>query len=276
MAFLKKYQKQTRICLLIIAIVFFCLGFVDFTHLKRIADSFAYDGQCFLCRYNWNLIAFILAIIFLLLGILWKYIIENKYIRENLNKIYLSLLALLVLLILIFSFKIILVPQDLGYGEGNLFQVSNQFSKTGDFNDIYPKPDNYPLMMTNYPPLYPVLSSLSIKLFGSSLFSLRLISFLSTIGILVLIFLIVKDVTSNIFTSIFISSLFLTYYGNWWFCYGKVDLLRSFFVLLSVYFFLKTTLKNNYLLSFLFIILAVFTKHTAIAFLFAYLLIFLI
>jgi len=108
------------------------------------------------------------------------------------------------------------------------------------------------------------------------LFSLRLISLLSTLGILALIFSIVKKKTANISVSILASFLFLTHFANGWFYVARVDLLATFFALFSLYFFFDGNKRYNYPLSFLFIILAVLTKQTAIVLLFTYLAIFLI
>lgn len=114
-----------------------------------------------------------------------------------------------------------------------------------------------------YPPVYFYVSALVDTLFGNSFLSLRLVSIISTVGILYLIFILVRQQTKSYLAGILSAGLFCGTYqlSGYWFDIARVDSLALALLLLSVYLLLKNNPTAS-LLGGIFLALSCFTKQT--------------
>lgn len=122
-----------------------------------------------------------------------------------------------------------------------------------------------------YPPVYYYVSAAFAKVIGLSFFSLRLVSLLSTLGCMALIFLIVRKIEPNFFSQIVAVGLFAAMFkiGNFWFDIARVDMLALFFALASIYFLHFTADRKYFFLSGLLLALSCMTKQIYLALLIA-------
>lgn len=120
-----------------------------------------------------------------------------------------------------------------------------------------------------YTPFFYYLGAFLAKILGEvSFIPLRLLSFLSTVGCLIFIFLIVKRETKNIFLAFLSSALFAATYEITitWFDLARVDMPFLFFLLVAIYLIRFGTSLTSYLLAGLFIFLSFLTKQVAFIF----------
>jgi 4-amino-4-deoxy-L-arabinose transferase-like glycosyltransferase len=140
---------------------------------------------------------------------------------------------------------------------------------------LYAQPtiDYIPLI---YPPVYFYLSALATKILGLGFAPLRLVSSLAFVGSLVLIYLIIRSITQNTFSSLVGAGFFAATYplSGIWFDVARVDTLFVFFCIAAIWFSSRNDAKDLFLSS-IFWVLTVFTKQTgsiALICCFAYLL----
>ncbi len=134
-----------------------------------------------------------------------------------------------------------------------------------DGQPIYAKP-SLEFVAAIYTPFYYYVSALAAYLIGNGFFALRLVSFLSSLGCLALIYLIVHRRTSSSYVSFLASCLFAATFRitGAWFDIARVD---SFFLLLllaGVYTFDSPRYFTRSILSPAILFLAFFTKQTAL------------
>jgi hypothetical protein len=117
-----------------------------------------------------------------------------------------------------------------------------------------------------YPPLYSYISSLSCIFFGITLFSLRLVSFLSSIGIFILIFKFVQKETKSKQYAFISMCLFAATYkaSGFWFDLARVDSLFLYLFLSSIYMIRFHETRENYMIAGFLLAFAVHTKQTAL------------
>lgn len=178
---------------------------------------------------------------------------------EILKKIVMAGLIIYALFYFFQSFIIITFPYQISYPEGSILNQSHLISKG---ESIYKGINEYPYLVTNYPPLYPLLCAPFMKLFGISFVYGRLITFLASIFISWIIFIILKNETSREIAAMsalfFIASSYI--YKNTPFF--RVDILGLFFSLMGIYLFLKT---DKLIIPIIFFIAALYTKQTFIS-----------
>src|SRR5512139_2486991 len=102
----------------------------------------------------------------------------------------LALLVFYVFSFLNFSAVLLRYPFDYDQPEGNVILVG-KLLETG--RPLYDDPNNYPKLPYVYPPFFPLLISVFTALFGGGVMTARLISLLSTAGICLLIYRIVRS-----------------------------------------------------------------------------------
>ncbi|MEO0227422.1 MAG: glycosyltransferase family 39 protein [candidate division WOR-3 bacterium] len=157
------------------------------------------------------------------------------------------------------SFIIITYPYQISYPEGFILNQSFIISQG---LPIYKDISEYPYLVVNYPPIYPFLCAIFVKLFGISFIWGRLITFISSILVGFLIYKFLQRETSKtiaiISALLFISSSYI--YKNNPLC--RVDMLGLFFSLCGLYLFLKS---NNIGLPILFFLFGLYTKPTFIS-----------
>jgi len=114
-----------------------------------------------------------------------------------------------------------------------------------------------------YPPLYFYVAALPAQLFGLSLLSLRLISLLSTLGCMAVIFTFVRARTGGVLPALSSVGFFAATFrlGGSWFDVARVDMLAVFLMLAS--FHLSTVHRSGFrIASGVYIALACLTKQT--------------
>ncbi|MEW6103014.1 MAG: glycosyltransferase family 39 protein [bacterium] len=154
----------------------------------------------------------------------------------------------------------IFYPYELEWTEGGMFDISYRILT---HLPIYtkPTPDYISLM---YPPGFCLLSALSIKVFGESLFSLRIISFVASIISFILIFAIVKRMTKSLFSSFLSASIFFGAFKitGFWYDLARVDSLFIMLILLSLYLLIKSQNSLSIIASIIALSFAFFTKQS--------------
>jgi len=165
-------------------------------------------------------------------------------------------------------FILIKYPYQISYGEGFIL---NQAALVSKGESIYQDITHYPFIVSNYPPVYPYLCALFVKLFAVSFSIGRLISTLATILSGVLIYIILKErsqLQKKWYTRpAIVSSLFLfasPYIFNY-FPLFRADALALIFSLTGLYFVFKFETRKLSYLSIPFFILALYTKQNFVA-----------
>jgi len=162
----------------------------------------------------------------------------------------------------IHAFYSITFPYQIDYGEGFLLHQAVQLSEG---LSIYQPISDYPLTVANYGPVYPLVWSGFIKLFGVSFFWGRLISVLSTIGICSLIYLSVRQSASKS-VSIAAAMLFLVSpYIYEWSHLSRVDMLGIFLSVAGLTWVYHNETGRRIYWSIPLFVLAIFTKVTFVA-----------
>jgi hypothetical protein len=116
-----------------------------------------------------------------------------------------------------------------------------------------------------YPPLFFYLAAALARIIGIGFLSLRLVSFLSTLGCLICIHALVNYKTRSTVIGVVSAGSFVATFrlGGAWFDIARVDMLFIFLSLAGVYLLLNQSLKSSIFAGFLFS-LALFTKQTAL------------
>lgn len=178
-------------------------------------------------------------------------------------KVFIVFLSIYYILTFLFiSLSRINYPFELEMMEGGMLE---NVIRLIEGKAIYTEPsiDYIPFI---YPPLYFYLSQISLKIFGQSFFSLRLISFISTLISFYIIFSFVKKETGNWIYPIASVGIFSAVFQitGFWFDLARVDSLFLMFLFATIY-FLRFYEKNSGLfLSAVFALLGFLTKQTMI------------
>lgn len=124
-------------------------------------------------------------------------------------------------------------PFSLEFTEGNSFIQVYRILQGKLF---YAQP-SYQYIAMNYPPLYFYISALIARLVGFGFFPLRMVSFVSSLGCISLIYLICRKEGTGNLPALIASGLFAGTYklGGAWFDIARVDMLALFLLLLAVY-----------------------------------------
>ena len=150
-------------------------------------------------------------------------------------------------------------PFTLEWMEGGSFV---QVSRILAGQPLYVRP-SFEFIPQIYPPVYFYFSALVDTLLGNGFLSLRLVSIVSTLGILYLIFSLVRQQTKSHLSGVLAIGLFCGTYqlSGYWFDIARVDSLALALSLLSVYLLLKDNPTAS-LLGGVFLALSCFTKQT--------------
>ncbi len=168
------------------------------------------------------------------------------------------------------GWKRVNLPYELDYGEGPvMWQVLN----VSDPSKAYGPLDGGPLVIWNYPPVYLIVVRGLWLVQGDLLWSGRFVSFISGLGIaLLLATIIYRSLPSKFGSSIRVCAagmglLFLcTTTTVIWFPLMRVDWLGLLATYLGIFFFLSAESKHwKTYLAFLFFFLAICTKQTLVA-----------
>jgi 4-amino-4-deoxy-L-arabinose transferase-like glycosyltransferase len=118
-----------------------------------------------------------------------------------------------------------------------------------------------------YTPFYFYLSALLSRIVGTGFLSLRLVSFLSSIGCFLMIFLLVKQETRSYYAGLLASGLFAATYriGGAWFDLARPDILFLLLLLIAIYILRVKHSAMYTLIAGLCLSLAFLTKQTALS-----------
>ena len=130
---------------------------------------------------------------------------------------------------------------------------------------IYVQP-HFDFVPFGYPALYFYLSALLAKVLGPGFVPLRLVSLLSSLGSLFLIFRIVSRETGDRFFGLAAAALFAATYNlsEAWFDIAKVDSLFLFLLLLGIYLLRFQDSRGGYAWAGIVLALSFFSKQTAL------------
>lgn len=187
--------------------------------------------------------------------------IINHQFRKTLTWVSVALPACFILTFIVVALFRIRYPYELEWMEGAAVDHVRRIL-AGQQLYVAPTLDFVPFI---YPPLYFYLCALPAKILGTGFFSLRLVSFLSSLGSIGLIFLLVKRATGDRWSAFLAAGLFGAAYriSGAWYDIARID---SLFLLLSLWalYALKPggPLKNAVSAGSL-AALAFFTKQTA-------------
>ena len=119
-----------------------------------------------------------------------------------------------------------------------------------------------------YPPLYFYLSAFFSMILGLGFLPLRMVSFLSSLGIFIIIYVWVKEETHDKGAGIIAAGLFSATFGlsGFWFDIARVDSLFLFFSLMAIYLIKLRTSPRSFILAGMFFSLSYLTKQTALIF----------
>lgn len=156
-------------------------------------------------------------------------------------------------------------PFGLDYAEGYLAVEAWQITQG---MSMYPDLKDYPYLVGNYPPLYPLANAVFFVIFNPSLFWGRLICVISALGIIILMFRIVYK-KYGLFLPALLSPLLLvnTYEFYEWIGYARVDLPAIFFSLAGLSVILdenSDTNKNRMTFAIILFLLSIYTKQIQI------------
>jgi 4-amino-4-deoxy-L-arabinose transferase-like glycosyltransferase len=117
-----------------------------------------------------------------------------------------------------------------------------------------------------YTPFYFYLSAIVSKIIGIGFMPLRLVSFISSLGCFLIIFLIVYQETRDKFSGFLASCLFFATFriSGAWFDIARVDSLFLFFLLITIYLIKFKISVKSYILAGVFISLAFLTKQSTL------------
>lgn len=117
-----------------------------------------------------------------------------------------------------------------------------------------------------YTPLYYYVSALLFRFMGVSLFGLRLISFLSSVGCLIVLYQFVRRETKEAVMGVLTASLFAATYviGGTWFDLARTDMLSLFLLLAGIYILRFSDGMIPMIWAGVLVSLSFFTKQTAL------------
>ncbi|MGB9721039.1 MAG: ArnT family glycosyltransferase [bacterium] len=160
---------------------------------------------------------------------------------------------------LIESLAIISYPYQISYPEGFILNQAYLISKG---RSIYQTINEYPYIVTNYPPLYCYLCAIFVKIFGVSFVPGRIITFLSVLGIAFLIYKVLLKYVERehaiISSLLFVSSSYVFKNSP----FMRVDMLGLFFCFLGIYLFIS---QRKLILPVIFFTAALYTKQVFFA-----------
>ena len=182
----------------------------------------------------------------------------TKFLRYLL----LSVAILFIIVYLILAFLRIGYPFELEWMEGgSVDHVIRILS--GQKLYVSPSLEFVPFI---YTPVYFYLSAVLSKIVGIGFLPLRLISFISSLGCLFVIFLMVKGETGSNFSGIVASSLFAATFriSGAWFDIARADSLFLFFLLAGLYLIKFRESTKSYVLAGVLFSLSFLTKQIAL------------
>lgn len=192
----------------------------------------------------------------------------NQNILNWISKLFkFALLSVAILYIIKYLFIVysrINYPFELEWMEGGLLAEVRRIM-SGEKLYVEPSIEYVPFM---YAPLYFYLSAAASVITGVGFLPMRLVSFISSLGCLYVIFLIVRHETGSKYAGILASCLFAASFplSGGWFDVARVDMLFMVFILTALYLVRTATSSMRYVLAGVFLSLSFFTKQNSFGF----------
>ncbi len=194
---------------------------------------------------------------------------KNTHLLKSQNQIIGPVITILTIISMCYiGFSVILAflripyPYELSWFEADAL---NQVMRILAGKNIYVAPSTEYIPMI-YAPFYYYVSALVAKILGPELYSLRIVSFLSTLGTMYIIFRFIHNETKNFRFSIIGVGLFTMTYvisGTLW-DLARTDLLFIFLLFLSLYFTRFGTSKLTHMFAAFLFLMAYLTKQNAL------------
>ena len=126
-------------------------------------------------------------------------------------------------------------PFSPDYGEGQVLAIIQRMVLDGTFfGDL----QRYPMVLSNYPPVYPLVNVPGFQLFGPSLFQPRLLSLLATLALAAFLFALLRRRTGNASMA---ASFALLFFAPWfvqtWAATARIDMLAQMLSMAGLYAF---------------------------------------
>jgi 4-amino-4-deoxy-L-arabinose transferase-like glycosyltransferase len=126
-------------------------------------------------------------------------------------------------------------PFSPDYGEGQVLALIQRMVRDGTF---FGDMQRYPMVLSNYPPVYLLLNVPGFQLFGPSLFQPRLISLLATLALVAFLFALLRRRTGNEWMA---ASFALLFFAPWfvqtWAATARIDMPAQMFSMAGLYAF---------------------------------------
>lgn len=152
-------------------------------------------------------------------------------------------------------------PYEWEPGEGSKILYAQQIV-TG--KPLYKSNQTFPMLGNCYPPVYPLVLAPFVALGGPHLIWGRLVSVLSILATMLLLFTITKRTTGSAFFGWIAAACFVFCAPiSCWYSLARMDSLCCFFQILTAYIILYNPTKRGALLAALAAVAAVYTKQTA-------------
>ncbi|HUL79159.1 MAG TPA: glycosyltransferase family 39 protein [Vicinamibacteria bacterium] len=126
-------------------------------------------------------------------------------------------------------------PFSSEYGEGQVLALVQQVVRDGTlFSDV----QRYPMLLSNYPPVFMLLNAPGFRLFGPSLVQPRLLSLLATLALAGLLFALLRRRTGDVWMAAsFALLLFAPWFVQTWAATARIDMPAQMFSLAGLYAF---------------------------------------
>jgi len=158
------------------------------------------------------------------------------------------------------AYGVVLFPYELAAGEELLLRDTLHFLGG---RPVYTDVNDFPFVISNYPPLFATISSLLVPLVGRSLMATRMVATLCTLLNGALVAAIIyrggrSQMASATCGAVYLGSIFVYEWGAW----GRVDSLAIAFSLLAILVAQRCRGRRGITLAALFCLLSLYTKQT--------------
>ena len=155
-------------------------------------------------------------------------------------------------------------PFSPDYGEGQVLALIQRMVRDGTFfGDV----QRYPMVLSNYPPVFMLLNVPGFRLFGPSLLQPRLISLLATFALAAFLFALLRRRTGNPWMA---ASFALLFFAPWfvqtWAATARIDMPAQMFSMAGLYAFDRLGARGGFrrTLPFLLFGLGFYTRQTTL------------
>jgi len=190
--------------------------------------------------------------------------VPEGIVKPNLFEIVAFLgIAVALGLFLMSVASVIQIPYGLDFGEGYLADMS--FNLVAGINPWHSL-DEPPWVVSSYPPLYPIINGILMHITGPSLVPGRILSAVSLLGIFAMSILIFRRF--SVYISVAILSAGLLFCFEWGFRWAhvvRVDTFGIFLASCGIYFWIRSDRPVDGIISAIFLLLSVLTKHSLLA-----------